>query len=463
MKKLLLILSIPFLLQSCFVAKEYERPEVEEISEDLFRSDNISTDTTNLARVSWKEIYTDPLLQNYIEQGLENNLDIRIAIQQMLAAEAYMLQGRQAYLPTLNAGPGVTHQILSRNSQFGRLFDGSITQYEVTANLSWEADIWGKIRSNRRAFEATYLQTAAAHQAVKTSLIANIASTYYQLLALDEQKRITEETLKNRESSLETTRALKEAGSLTEVGVKQTEAQVYTAQAILLDIENEIRLLENSFSILLGEAPQQIRRNELEDQQLNTTLTTGIPTALLANRPDVIAAEYQLINAFELTNVARADFYPSLSLTATTGFQSLELSELFSVNSLFANLAGSLLQPVLNGRRIRTEFEVAEARQQEALLNFRKALLTAGREVSDALANYETGSQKIEIKTNEFEAYNTASEYSEELLNNGLINYLEVLTARENSLNSQLDVVNARLMQMQAVVELYRALGGGWQ
>ncbi|HSP11883.1 MAG TPA: efflux transporter outer membrane subunit [Salegentibacter sp.] len=463
MKKLLLLFSIPFLLHSCFVAKDYERPEIQELDEDLFRSDNIPQDSLNMADIPWNEVFTDPILKNYIAEGLENNIDIRRAIQQMIMAEAYVKQGKAGYFPTLNVGANVNHQILSKNSQFGSFFDGSITQYDVTGNLSWEADIWGKIRSNERAFQASYLQSAAAHKAVQTRLIANIATTYYQLLSLDAQKTITEETIANRERSLETTKALKEAGNVTEVGVKQTEAQLYTAQALLIDVNNQIRLAENSLSILLGEGPQVIERGNLEDQEINTPLKTGVPTQLLRNRPDILAAEYNLVNAFELTNLARSNFYPSLSLSAGGGFQSLELDELFNANSLFANLAGSLMQPVLNGRRIRTQFEVAEAQQEDALLNFKQAILNAGKEVSDALYNYEASNEKIKILNDQYNAYADASEYSEELLNNGLANYLEVLTARENALNSQLSLINTEFSKLQAMVDLYRALGGGWQ
>ncbi|SFN67450.1 efflux transporter outer membrane subunit [Salegentibacter flavus] len=453
----------PFLLMSCFAAKDYERPEIQEVDENLYRTDAISQDSLNMADIAWNDVFSDPILKKYIADGLENNIDIRRAIQQMLMAEAYVKQGKAGYFPTLYVGANVNHQILSKNSQFGSFFDGSITQYDVTGNLSWEADIWGKIRSNERAFQASYLQSAAAHKAVQTRLISNIASTYYQLLSLDAQKEITEETIANRERSLETTKALKDAGNFTEVGVKQTEAQLYTAQALLIDINNRIRLLENSLSILLGEGPQSIERNRLEEQEINTSLNTGVPAQLLRNRPDVIAAEYNLVNAFELTNVARSNFYPSLSLSAGGGFQSLELDELFNANSLFANLAGSLMQPVLNGRKIRTQFEVAEAQQEDALLNFKYTILNAGKEVSDALYNYEASTEKIDILNKEYNAYADASEYSEELLNNGFANYLEVLTARENALNSQLNLINAEFSKLQAMVDLYRALGGGWQ
>lgn len=448
-------------LQSCFVAKNYQSPEV--INEAYFRTDALPTDSLSLSEVSWKELFTDSLLVAYIEEGLEQNIDIRIALQQVIAANAYYKQGRSGYLPNLNANGQVTHQILSKNSQFGSFFDGSLTQYELTGTLSWEADIWGRIRSNRRATEASYLQSVAAHQAVKTQLIASIASVYYQLLALDEQMRITQQTITTREVGLETTIALKEAGNVTEVGVKQTEAQLYAAQALLVDIRANIKLLENTMSILLGTAPEDIERTSLEQQSITADVSVGYPVQLLRNRPDVIAAEYNLVNAFELKNVAKSNFYPTLNISATGGFQSLELDKLLNVNSLFANIVGGITQPIINGRRIRTQYEVAQAQEEQALLRFRQSVLTASREVSDALYTFEAAEEKIEIKTKEFAAYDTASTYSEELLNNGFANYLEVLTARENALYSQLDLINARFDRLNAIVELYRALGGGWQ
>ena len=453
--------AFPLLLASCFAAKEYERPQ-ELIDETYYRTDAIEQDSINMAVVSWRELFSDPILQEHIETGLENNIDIRVALQQILAAEANFKQGKAGYFPTLDATAQMTHQELSSNSQFGGLFS-SLDQYELSASLSWEADIWGKIRSNKRAFGAQYLQTVEAHKAVKTQLVAMIASSYYQLLALDEQLRVTEETIETRSSSLETTKALKEAGNVTEVGVKQTEAQLYTAQALRIDLINEIRLLENSFSILLGQQPGTIERDGLRNQEIETSLKTGVPAQLLVNRPDVRASEFALINAFELTNVARSNFYPSLTLSASGGLQALQIDELFDTNSLFATLIGGLTQPIFNRRSIKTQYEVAQAQQEQARLQFKQALLTASREVSDALYTYEAATEKLDVKRKEFESYNTATEYSEELLDNGLANYLEVLTARENALNSSLDLINTRLTQLQSVVDLYEALGGGWQ
>ncbi|WP_373519262.1 efflux transporter outer membrane subunit [Pricia sp.] len=456
----LLLMVVPIFLISCFAAKNYERPEV--VDEAGFRTDNLPQDSMTMATVSWKELFTDTTLQGHITEGLVENIDIRIALQRILAAEAYVKQGRAGFLPTLQGSAQYTHQELSGNSQFGAMFP-SLDQYQISGGLSWEADIWGKIRSNKRAFQAGYLQSVAAHQAVKTDLIANIATLYYQLLSLDEQVRITEETVRTRKNSLETTQALKEAGNVTAVAVKQTEAQFYTAQGILIDLTNQTRLVENTLSILLGREPGDIQRTSLEKQEITTDLNVGVPIQLLRNRPDVIAAEYDLVNAFELTNVARSNFYPSLTLSATGGLQSLDFSQLFDSTSLFANIMSSLTQPIFNGRTIRTQYEVSQAQQEEARLNFRRAILTASKEVSDALYSYGASTEKIEIKNKEFEAYSIATEYSEQLLNNGLANYLEVLNARENALGSNLDLIDAKFSQLQSMVNLYEAVGGGWQ
>src|SRR5690606_12268801 len=360
---------------------------------------------------------------------------------------------------------GYTYTSPSLNSASGQALTERewVGQSELSLGLSWEADIWGKIRSSERAANAVYLQSVSAHQAVKSDLVANLASTYYQLLALDEQKRIAEETISNRTESLETIDALKDAGTVTEVAVKQTEAQLLNAQALLLDINNDIKLLENAFSILLGENPHQIERTTLRSQEINKELTYGVPVQLLSNRPDVMAAEYGLINAFELTNVARSNFYPSLRLSASGGLQSLEFEDLFSANSLFASIIGSLTQPILNGRQIKSQYEASKAQQEIALLNYKNSVLNASREVSDALYTFQTNDQKIKLKQKEYEAYQLAIDYSEELQVYGMANYLEVLTARENALMAQLAVVNTEFGRLNAMVQLYRALGGGWR
>lgn len=460
--KIAVLVATVTVMQSCFVAKEYDRPELK--TENLYRNQIVSSDTVSLANVAWENVFTDPLLQGYIKKGLENNLDIKIAMQNIVAAEATMKQGKAGYFPTLSAGADWTHQELSRNSQFGALLqDRSTNQYQLTGSLSWEADIWGKIRSNKRAANAGYLQTTAANQAVKTQLIANIAATYYQLLSVDAQIKLAEKTLVNRNQSVETIIALKKAGNVTEVGVKQTEAQKYATQIIIADLKNSIIILENTISILLGQGPAKVERSTFESQSMQPTITLGVPATLLRNRPDVIAAEYNLISNFEQTNVAKSNFYPTLKLTASGGLQSIDLKEWFSANSIFASVITGLTQPIFNQRQIKTRFEIAKANQEKAYLLFEQSLLTAGKEVSDALAQYNNETYKLTVREKQVDALNKATDYSDELLTYGLANYLEVLTVKDNALNAELSLIDNKFQQYKAIIQLYRALGGGWQ
>ena len=452
-------------LQSCFVSKNYVRPVQEVINEQNYRTDLITQDSLSMANLSWRSVFTDAKLTQYIEQALNNNLDIRIAIQNIVASEAYLKQGKAGYYPTINGSASYSYLNPSLNSSTGINLDEreGLNQYDISAGLSWEADIWGKIRSNYRAANASYLQSVTAHQTVKSRLIESLASTYYQLLALDEQKQITEEAARLRESSLTTIKALKESGQVTEVAVQQTEAQLFNARALILDIENSIKLFENTFCILLGDYPHAVDRSTLEQQQVDSLMSIGVPIQLLSNRPDVMTAEYGLINAFELTNIARSNFYPALRLSAGGGLQSLNFADLFNVNSLFASLTGSLTQPIFNGRQIRTQYEVKQAQQEMALLNYKRTIMMASKEVSDALYYYQMNDKKVSLKQQEYTNYQNASRDSEELLINGYANYLEVLTAQQNALNARLNMINTEFGKLNAMVQLYIAVGGGWR
>lgn len=460
--KILAVAVVATVMQSCFTAKTYERPQVK--TDNLYRVDMPLTDSTSLGNVSWDKLFTDPILQGHIKKGLQNNLDIKIAMQTIAAAQANMKQGKAGYFPTIGLGADWTHQELSKNTQLGALAsDRSVDQYQFAGNLSWEADIWGKIRSNKRAANASYLQTIAANQAVQTQLIADIASTYFQLMALDAQLKVVDSTLGNRIKSIETIKGLKDAGNVNEVGVKQTEAQLYGTQIIKEDLKNSIYILENTMSILLGEAPRKIERSTFDNQKVAADIALGVPAMALRKRPDVIAAEYNLISNFELTNAAKSSFYPSLKITASGGFQSIDLKEWFSANSMFANIVTGLTQPIFNQRQIKTRYEVAKANQEKAYLQFEQSLLNAGKEVSNALQQYNNETTKLDIRTKQVDALVAAAGYSDELLNYGLLNYLEVLTAKDNALNTQLDLINNQYSQYNAVIMLYKALGGGWQ
>lgn len=458
-------LGFAILLSSCFVAKQYERPKELEPEINLFRPEYQKVDSANIGLIHWEEFFSDPFLKKYIQIALANNLDLATAEQQINIATSYYLQGAAQLTPSISLAPGVTYQTQSLNTQFGQIIGARrhIVQYDLTGSLSWEADIWGRLTTAKRAARAELNRTIAAQQAIQTSLISSIASIYYQLLVLDEQKKITQATILTREKSLETTKALKQSGVLTEVAVQQSEALLLNAKALEIQLDNQIILLENTFNLLLGTSPKTVERMRLDQQTISTNLAYGVPYQLLSNRPDVRAAEYNLIAAFELENSAKANFYPALRITASTGLQSIQFEDLFSPQSLFANIVGSLTEPIWNRRQIRTQHEIAQYNKQIAYLNYKKAILTAGREVSDALAQIEAQEKIITLKEAELEAYAKATEYAEELVNYGLANYLEVLRGQENELNTQLALLNAKYTQLNAIVQLYKALGGGWQ
>ncbi len=462
--KIILIFFVSFLVVSCHTRQNYQRAN-DVVDEKLFRTDALPKDSVSMANLSWKEIFTDAVLQKHIAKALENNLDIRMALQNIASAESYLKQSKAAYQPTISVGPDYSFNTSSLNTQFGQIVGERryINQFDITANLGWELDLWEKLKGQEKAQYAAYLSSVAAHQNVKSNLVASIATAYYQLLAFDEQKKIFSNTIEIRKKNLETTKALKEAGIVSEVAVQQSEALVYNAEASLVTLDVQIQMLENTISLLMGEPSYEIERTSLSTQNFALNTDVGYPSALLANRPDVKQAEFNLMNAFELTNAAKAQFYPSLKITGSTGVQSVDIDKLFSANSVFANVLVGLAQPILNKRQIRTNYEVSLANQERAYLNFRKTILNAGNEVSDALKMYNAQDQFIAFKKKELSAYDKSVEFSQELVNYGMANYLEVLNANVNKLNAEINIANAQYTKLQAGVELYRALGGGWR
>jgi len=455
------VVFVALTLTACAGRKAYERPNV--IDEKLFRADQVPADSLSSANVSWRNIFTDATLQGHINKALSNNLDVRVAMQNVASAQAYLKQSKAAFIPTLSVGANYTRSTNSINAMGGMGERTYNNLWDITGAASWETDIWGKLSAQRRASYASYLATVEAQKAVQSEVVATLATAYYQLLMLDEQKKVLEQTIDFRQKSLETTKSLKEAGSTTEVATKQIEALVYNAQAQLISIKNSVWALENTISVLLGEEPHAIDRTTLAEQQFPTEFKQGYAAKLLQNRPDVSRAELSLRNAFELTNVARAAFYPTLTLSARGGISSAELDTWISAKSIFANFVAGLAQPILNRRQIRTQYEVQQIAQETALLNFKKAVLSAGKEVSDAMQNFSTQTEFIELKTKEMKAYQEATDYSKQLFDSGMVNYLEVITAEVNRLNAELSVANAQFTRMQYGITLYKALGGGWR
>ena len=448
-----LLLIGTLLVSSCNITRKYQKPQIDSL--DLYR-DVSQQDTQSIGRLSWEQVFKDTQLQNLIKLGLEENIDLLVAIEHIHAAEAYYKQSKAGLFPDLN---------FKADADYSRFEQADVSQYQLGLASTWELDIWGKLSSSKRAQRAALLQTQAAAMAVQTRLVSNISYYYYQLLALDEQLVITEQTIENWKVTVETMRALKLANRVTEAAVVQSEAQMYAAEVTALELKQQIRQNEHALSILLGQTPGPIKRNGLYEQKVLQAIGTGVPAQLLANRPDVQQAELAFRQQYELTNMARAQFYPSLSIRASVGTGSNVLDQLFDPISFLANIGAGLTQPIFNKRSIKTGLEVAKAQENEAYYNFRAALLQAGQEVSDALSLYATAHNKIQVREKQIDALEKSVSYSQELLESGYgnTNYTEVITARQSLLQAELAGINDQFQQLQATVDLYRALGGGWQ
>jgi len=451
------------LFSACKVSQTYERPNL--ITEGLYRNQQ-GTDTVNMAARTWQSMFNDPILKQLIQEGLQNNLDLKNAIENIVQAEAILRQQRLALLPTLDASANVTRAKTSEaslNFRNGVNIRTLTTTHRLQLSTSWEADIWGKLSSAKRSALNSYLRTDAARRAVETQLIADIANSYYNLLALDRQLEITQLTLKKRIESVETLRALKEGAVVTGAAVVQAEANRYAAEVTIPDLKLNIRQTENALSVLLGRAPAEIRRNKLADQQPFTDVSLGMPAQLLQNRPDVQAAEFALRASLEDVNVARSFFYPALTLTASGGFSNLSLRDFFT-NALFYNVVGGLTQPIFVQGANKARLTRAQSLQAQSLNDFQFALLNAGQEVSNALYAYQAAGEKEVSRIRQIEALQKSVSFTEELLRySSATNYTDVLTSEQALLQAELSGVSDRLQKLQAVVDLYRALGGGWQ
>lgn len=462
--KYILLFSLIFsVLLSCKITKTYNRPDTN--TSKLYRNGQ-TNDTTSLAAMPWQSLFADTILKSLIQEGLNNNLDLKTAIQKILEAQATLQQSKAAFLPSLSGSANVTRSKQSSaglNYPAGTIVNTLTTNYQAGLSTSWEADVWGKLSSTKRAALATFLQTDAAKRAVQTQLIADIANNYFTLLALDRQMEITLETLKNRIKDVETMKELKAGAVVTGAAVVQSEANRYAAEVSIPDLKRSIRETENALDILLSRPPGPINRGSLAAQNMVAELQAGIPTQLLNNRPDVQQSEYAFRAAFENTNVAKTYFYPSFTITASGGLSTLQLKDFF-VNSIFYNIAAGLTQPIFNQGLNKARLHTAQAQQQEALNSFQKTLLTAGQEVSNALYAHQTALEKQDARSKQIIALQKSVDYTQELLRySSATNYTDVLTSEQNLLSAQLSGVNDRLQELQAVVDLYRALGGGWR
>lgn len=446
-------------VSSCIAVKPYSDLQVDDAG--LFRDDN-PTDTSTIATIPWRQFFQDNYLVSLIEEGLIYNLDLQIAVTRIQQAEAGLSMARSAFFPTVGLTANVQHNRFSEPNS-GDFLKNHSNQFTLGVAVSWEAEIWGKLTSQSRSQYAQFLASHTYRNLVQTSLIANIANTYYSLIALDEQLRITRETVRLLEESSSTMEAMMQAGMLNGAAVQQSLGLLYGTEASIPDLESQIRQLENSLNLLLGRKPGSILRSTIQEQAIPYELAHGLPVQMLARRPDVRQAELQFRSVFELTNVARASFYPSVTLSngSMFGYSHNTLSKFFRPENLIANIIGGLTQPIFARGQLTGNLKIAKAQQQEALLNFESIVLSAGKEVSDILFTYDASHRKTESRSLQIEALETAVYFTQELLTAGEANYTEVLNAQQSLLQAQLTQVSDKLEQLQAAVNLYRALGGG--
>ena len=452
MRKIIILSAATLVLSSCGIYNKYK--PVSEVPEGLYGSEPVAAvDTANFGNLSWREVFTDPYLQTLIDSALVRNTDMQTAHLRVKEAEASLLTSKLSYLPTLFLAPEGAVSSLDR---------AKATQtYSLPVTASWELDIFGKVTTAKRRAKAAYEQSKEYEQAVKTQLVAAMANAYYTLLMLDSQYEIAVATEAAWKESVRTTRAMKNAGMVTEAGLAQTEATYYNICTTVLDLKEQINQAENSLALLLAETPHEIQRGKLGNQQLPENFSVGVPLQMLANRPDVRSAEFSLAQAFYTTNAARAAFYPSITLSGSAGWTNSAGSMIINPGKFLASAVGSLTQPLFNRGQVVAQYRIARAQQEEAALGFQQTLLNAGSEVNDALIAYQTSQGKRILLDKQITSLQTALRSTSLLMEHGNTTYLEVLTSRQSLLSAQLSQTANHFTEIQSLINLYRALGGG--
>lgn len=479
-KSSVLWFALVIFMGSCRVGKDYVRPETS--LPDSFRHGDHLSDSVGLADISWRDFFGDSTLLNLIEIALENNFDMQKAIKNIEIANQYVYQSKAAFLPQVNADlAGVNKQWRSENyysnpssGWYGEDGPGGTppdmlfnlqSQYYSTLSTSWEIDVWGKLRWQKEAAVADYLQTDEARKAIQTSLVATIAEGYYSLMMLDAQLEVAQRNVILNDSTLRMVKLQYEAGEITALAVQQTESQKLISASLIPSLEQELAIQENRLMALTGQMPDQIRRSiGLQDIQMYESFQTGVPLQLVSNRPDVRMSELDLRAANAEVGVAQASRYPALSLSATVGLNSMLPQNWLNVpGSLLGGFIGGLTQPVFSGRKLKTRHEVAKLEREKAELEFHQVILDATTEVSNALVRAEKLKERSDIAEQRVATSELAVKNANLLFRSGYASYLEVITAQSNALNSELDLVSIKQQQLNARVELYRALGGGWK
>jgi NodT family efflux transporter outer membrane factor (OMF) lipoprotein len=460
-------LALVALLAACRMGKDYQRSDLSLPAQ--FASTTAPSDTS-VADMEWKKFFSDPTLQSLISHALENSFDIQLAIKRVEEAQAYAKQAKVNWAPTISANLTAGSTFPSKNSLNGKNLKGylgkeHLEDYNLNAGLSWEIDVWGKLRRTREAANASYLQSYEAGRAVQTALVANIASSYYNLLMLDAQLAIAHRNIILGDSIVQIIKLQKTAGQVTELAVQQATSQKQTAELLVPQLEQAIAIQENTIRILSGDQPGTITRNaDLNTYKVWDNLPTGIPAAMVSRRPDVRSNEMALVAANARVGVAQANMYPTLNITASGGLNSYQFNSWFNIPaSLFATGAAGLTQPLFQRRALKTQYEVAKIQRDEAAITFRQSAVTAMGEVTNALVKLDKLKGEYQISNDQVTTLRSAIGNAEMLFKSGLADYLEVITAQGNLLSAELNLATIERDQLSAAVELYRSLGGGWK
>ena len=451
MRKIVLLCVVALALGGCGLYTKYQRPMVDDVVNRLYTPTNPG-DSTSIASLEWEDLFADERLQTLIRTGLRNNLDLNVARLKVVEAEAVLQTSKLAYVPSVNfdVDGSVKNTNLANTS----------TSYSAGFSVGWEVDIFGRLTNAKRGAQAALIASEAYRQAVQTKLVATIADSYYTLLMLDEQLAISRRTLDYWAENIRTLEALKRAGKTNESAVLQAKANRLSVEGSVLTLVRQIAQQQNSLCALLGITPQEIRRGELAEQKFPEVLYVGVPAQLLSRRPDVRKAEMNLAQAFYNTNAARAEFYPKVTLGGTAGWTASGAA-ITNPGSWLLSAVGGLVQPVFTKGQNKARLKTAQARQEQALLQFRQSLLDAGTEVNNALIQWQTAKERLEIDKKQIVHLRAAVWNTRLLMKHGLTNYLEVLTAQQNLLQAELTEISDKYVEIQGVVHLYYALGGG--
>jgi len=464
---MVIIFFLAIFIYSCKVGKEYQQPALELPKQ--FTAASFS-DTSSIADIEWKKFFTDTTLQNLIQKGITYNHDLLIAIKRIDIAQQQVKQAKVLQLPELDLQ--ITGQISrpSNNSLNGlsiKSFLGKsyVENYSATVGLSWEVDVWGKLRSQKEAILAEYVQTYEAAKAVQTQLVSNIAQAYFNLLMLDKQLGITRRNLTLSDSFLVATQLLRNAGIVTTLAVEQAASQRQSTSLLIPELEQSIALQENALQVLTGQLPGAVSREAaLNEFVISENLSAGLPASIVSRRPDVRSREMALIAANAQAGIAQANMYPALNITAGGGLESFKSSNWFSIpNSLFGLAAGTIAEPIFKRRQLKTQYEIAKLQRDQAVIQFRQSVLQAVGEVSDALVEVDKLKQQEDIATAQVDTLHRAIFSARLLFKSDLANYLEVITAQASALQAELNLASIQRQQLSAIVELYRSLGGGWK